>query len=144
MRPDVEPLGLELARTGRLLSRAFNDALAEAGGSLPQWLVLVQLMAGEHATQRGLAAAVGIEGATLTHHLHRMEAEGLIRRERVPTDRRTQVVVLTEAGTASFRRLLGAVQAFDQRLRSGLSERDAERLRGLLERLRANVGDAGR
>jgi hypothetical protein len=36
------------------------------------------------------------------------------------------------------------VQAFDQRLRSGLSERDAERLRGLVERLRANVGDADR
>jgi MarR family transcriptional regulator for hemolysin len=140
MRPDVEPLGLELARTGRLLSRAFNDALADAGGSLPQWLVLVQLKAGEHATQRDLAAAVGIEGATLTHHLHRMEADGLIRRERVASDRRTQVVALTESGEASFRALLAAVQAFDRRLRAGLSGREADLLRGLLDRLRTNVG----
>jgi MarR family transcriptional regulator for hemolysin len=140
MRPDVEPLGLELARTGRLLSRAFNDALVEAGGSLPQWLVLVQLKAGQHPTQRDLAAAVGIEGATLTHHLHRMEADGLIRRERVASDRRTQVVALTAAGERSFRSLLAAVQGFDRALREGLSGRDAEQLRGLLGRLRANVG----
>jgi MarR family transcriptional regulator for hemolysin len=143
MRPDVEPLGLELARTGRLLSRAFNDALVEAGGSLPQWLVLVQLKAGDHATQRDLAAAVGIEGATLTHHLHRMEAEGLIRRERVATDRRTQVVALTAAGEASFATLLAAVVEFDRNLRRDLSGRDADQLRRLLGRLRANVADPG-
>jgi MarR family transcriptional regulator for hemolysin len=144
MRPDVEPLGLELARTGRVLSRAFNDALVAAGGSLPQWLVLVQLKSGDHATQRDLAAAVGIEGATLTHHLHRMEAEGLIRRERVATDRRTQVVALTDAGEASFASLLAAVVDFDRQLRAGISGREADQLRLLLDRLRANVAaDAG-
>jgi MarR family transcriptional regulator for hemolysin len=142
MRPDVEPLGLELARTGRLLSRAFNDALAAAGGSLPQWLVLVQLKAGHHATQRDLAAAVGVEGATLTHHLHRMEADGLIRRERVATDRRTQAVALTPAGEDAFATLLGAVQRFDRRLRAGIGAAEADRLRALLARLRANVADA--
>src|SRR5690606_3933636 len=120
-------------------SRAFNDALAAAGGSLPQWLVLVQLKAGEHATQRDLATAIGIEGATLTHHLHRMEAEGLVRRERVATDRRTQVVALTEAGEACFASLLGAVQAFDRQLRAGISTDDADRLREVLARLRSNV-----
>jgi MarR family transcriptional regulator for hemolysin len=143
MRPDVEPLGLELARTGRLLSRAFNDALADAGGSLPQWLVLVQLKAGDHATQRDLAAAVGIEGATLTHHLHRMEADGLIRRERVPSDRRTQVVTLTPAGEASFASLLAAVVAFDERLRAGVGRAEAEELRSLLGRRRSNFAGSG-
>ena len=35
MRPTIEPIGLELARTGRLLSRAFDDELVVAGASLP-------------------------------------------------------------------------------------------------------------
>ena len=59
---------------GRALSRAFDDALAAAGGSLPTWLVVTALKGGDHTMQRDVAAAVGIEDATLTHHLNRMEA----------------------------------------------------------------------
>jgi MarR family transcriptional regulator for hemolysin len=139
VRPTTEPIGLELTRTGRLLSRAFNDALTEAGGSLPQWLVLTALKSGDHPTQRELAAAVGIEGATLTHHLHRMEADGLVRRERAADDRRNQLVVLTAAGEARFLALLGAVTAFDARLRAGLGAKELTALRAALAQLRSNV-----
>ncbi|MGH2688108.1 MAG: hypothetical protein ACRDKW_04780 [Actinomycetota bacterium] len=59
--PQTEPIGLELARTARLDSRAFDEALGAAGGSLPMWLVLLTLKAGHHGTQRSLAAADGIE-----------------------------------------------------------------------------------
>jgi MarR family transcriptional regulator for hemolysin len=141
-RPAVEPIGLQLTRTAKVLSRAFDEALAEVGGSLPAWLVLVSLKAGGHGTQRELADAVGIEPATLTHHLHRMEADGLVRRTRQPENRRVQVVELTADGEAAFVRLLGAVTAFDRRLRAGLSGRDVASLGDLLGRLRANATDA--
>jgi len=134
-----EPIGLEIARTGRTLSREFNDALTAAGGSLPQWLVLIALKQGDHRMQRDIAATIGIEGATLTHHLHRMEADGYIRRQRGAGDRRSQLVELTPAGEKLFTRLLKAVIEFDERLRCGISDRELTVLRGLLERLRANV-----
>ena len=102
VQPEIEPIGLEVTRTGRVLSLQFNDALAQAGGSLPQWLILTALKRGSHAMQRDIAATIGIEGATLTHHLNRMESEGLLRRERVADDRRTQVVTLTPIGEARF------------------------------------------
>jgi len=140
VRPQVEPIGLDITRTGRVLSRAFNDALTEAGGSLPQWLVLTALKRGDHKMQRDIAAAIGIEGATLTHHLHRMEADGYIRRERVAADRRSQLVELTSAGEKLFTRLLRAVIGFDEQLRAGLDEHELNTLRTLLERLRANAG----
>src|SRR5215831_18849154 len=92
VQPEIEPIGLEVTRTGRVLNVQFNDALAEADGSLPQWLILASLKRGSHTMQRDIAAAVGIEGATLTHHLNRMETEGLVRRERVAGDRRSHVV----------------------------------------------------
>lgn len=139
MRPTIEPIGLELARTGRLLSRAFDDELVVAGASLPVWLVLIALKGGEHARQRDLAAAVGIEDATLTHHLGRMERDGLVRRHRAPDDRRTQVVELTTAGEALFGRLLTVVRAFDRRLRSGFDADELEALRASLAHLRDNV-----
>jgi MarR family transcriptional regulator for hemolysin len=139
VQPQTEPIGLEVTRTGRVLSLQFNDALADAGGSLPQWLIMTALKRGSHTMQRDIAAAIGIEGATLTHHLNRMETEGLVRRERVAGNRRTHVVTLTPAGEALFARLLSAVIAFDQQLREGFSDRDLATIRRLLGRLRANA-----
>ena len=107
--PTTEPIGLQLTRTAKAVSRAFDDALAEVGGSLPTWLVLVSLKSRTHGAQRELAAAVGIEGPTLTHHLNRMEASGLVTRRRDPANRRVHRVELTEAGEATFARLLEAV-----------------------------------
>jgi MarR family transcriptional regulator for hemolysin len=135
----VEPIGLELSRTGRLLSRAFDDVLTAAGGSLPVWLVVVALKQGEHSMQRDIADAVGIEGATLTHHLNRMESAGLVRRRRLPENRRSQVVELTAEGERLFASLLTAVVEFDRRLREGLGDDEIATLRTLLARVRTNI-----
>jgi MarR family transcriptional regulator for hemolysin len=138
-RREQEPIGLEVSRTGRLLHRAFDAELALAGGSLPAWLIVTALKRSPHSAQRGLAASVGIDDATLTHHLHRMESDGLVARQRDPDDRRTQRVALTPAGHALFATLLKTVIAFDQRLRHDRSERELTTLRGLLAKLRANI-----
>jgi MarR family transcriptional regulator for hemolysin len=142
-RPVRQPLGLHLARVSKVLSRAFDDALAEAGGSLPVWLVLISLKSGQLASQRELADAVGVKGATLTHHLDAMESAGLVTRQRDPGNRRMHVVRLTAAGDALFFRLRDAAVAFDERLRAGLSEQDADQLRTLLDRLLRNVSADG-
>jgi MarR family transcriptional regulator, transcriptional regulator for hemolysin len=138
-RPAHEPLGLYLTRVSRIVSRAFDDALAEAGGSLPVWLVLISLKSGQLASQRELADAVGVRGATLTHHLDAMESAGLVTRRRDPQNRRLHLVELTPAGDALFLRMRDAALAFDERLRTGLSARDAGQLETLLTRLRENV-----
>jgi MarR family transcriptional regulator for hemolysin len=137
--PDHEPLGLHLTRTAKTVSRAFDDALTQAGGSLPQWLILVQLKGRAHGRQRTIAEAVGIEGPTLTHHLNRMEAAGLVTRTRNPDNRRVHDVELTEAGETLFLALLDKVVAFDQRLRRNFAERDVAQLHRLLDRLAANA-----
>jgi MarR family transcriptional regulator for hemolysin len=138
-RPETEPIGVQLARTAKVVGRAFDDALAEVGGSVPEWLVLVSLKGPRHGMQRELADAVGVEGPTLTHHLNRMEAEGLVRRSRDPENRRVHRVELTDAGDAAFARFRGAVVAFDRRLRAGLTAEEVTALGDLLARLRLNV-----
>ena len=99
------PIGRRLASTAKEVSRAFGEALAAAGGSEHVWLILLALKTGEKANQRALAAAVGIQGATLTHHLNGMEEGGLVRRRRDPQNRRIHVVELTPDGEAAFRRM---------------------------------------
>ena len=142
--PPRVPIGLQLARSARVVSRAFDDALGEAGGSLPVWLVLLNTKTRRIANQRELAEAVGVREATLTHHLNAMEADGLLTRRRDETNRRIHVVELTEAGETAFLRLRDAAVAFDRRLRRGLAAHDIESLEGLLGRLAANVGAAER
>ena len=139
--PSMEPIGLRLTRTAKSVSRAFDDALGKAGGSLPMWLILVSLKGERHGAQRELAEAVGVEGPTLTHHLNRMETAGLVTRTRDPENRRVHRVELTEAGEATFQRLVATVMAFDQRLRTGFTDPEIVALDGLLVRLRANVAD---
>lgn len=138
-RPAHPPIGLHLARTARSVSRAFDDALAQAGGSVPVWLVLISLKSQQVRNQRELAEAVGIREATLTHHLNSMDEQGLITRRRDPANRRVHLVELTEAGEDAFQRLRGAATAFDQRLRGGLSGDELSQLEALLGRLAANV-----
>jgi MarR family transcriptional regulator for hemolysin len=141
-RPTEEPIGLFVTRTSKALTRAFDAALAEHGGSLPTWLVLASLEGGMRTSQRAIAASVGVEGPTLTHHLSRMEADGLVVRARDPENRRTHQVELTEAGHARFAALLDVVRAFDARLREGVTDEELQVLRELLGRLAANVGTA--
>jgi MarR family transcriptional regulator, transcriptional regulator for hemolysin len=137
--PTAEPIGRVLDSTAKLLSRAFDQHLAEAGGTRPGWLILLALKQQRHRTQQDLAAAVGIEGPTLTHHLDAMEKAGLIARARDPDDRRVVRVELTAAGEELFLRLAQAAIGFDQHLREGVSDKELESVRGVLARLRENV-----
>jgi MarR family transcriptional regulator, transcriptional regulator for hemolysin len=142
MRPARIPIGLQLAQATRVVSRAFDDTLAAAGGSLPVWLVLLNIKTQQLANQRQLAEAVGIREATLTHHLNAMEADGLITRQRHEANRRIHVVRLTDAGEAAFLRLRDAAIAFDQHLRRGFTDAELAALGDVLERLSGNAGGA--
>lgn len=138
-RPTKQPIGIALANVARDVSRAFDEALSAAGGSRPEWLVLIALKNTPTANQRELAAQVGIKGATLTHHLNAMEDAGLVTRRRDPKNRRIHVVTSTEKGEQAFRRMVGVVNTFDQKLSAGLSETELTQLRDVLDRLRKNV-----
>jgi len=107
--------------------------------SLPTWLVLLTLQTQQVANQRELAAGVGIQGATLTHHLNAMESAGLLTRRRDPANRRVHLVELTERGEAAFHRMREAAAGFDQQLRAGLEADEIAHLSLLLARLRDNV-----
>jgi MarR family transcriptional regulator for hemolysin len=137
--PAQQPIGLVLTRTSRAVSRAFDERLAAAGGSLPIWLILLSLQTRALGSQSELAEAVGIRGATLSHHLDGMEAAGLVTRRRDPASRRTSLVEVTDAGAVLFARLREAAVAHDQRLRAGLTDADVARLADLLDRLATNV-----
>jgi MarR family transcriptional regulator, transcriptional regulator for hemolysin len=137
--PRDEPIGIVVGRTGKEVERAFDDALATAGGSRPTWLIVLAVKTGAGRTQARLASRVGVSGPTLTHHLDRLEAAGTLVRTRDPGNRREYRITLTAAGEALFLRLREAAVAFDRKLRAGLSSAESSELRRLLAVLHDNV-----
>ena len=133
------PVGLHLARTARAVSRAFDAALADAGGSMPTWLIMVSVKSQRLGNQQQLADAVGIRGATLTHHLNALESDGLIERQRDPSNRRVQTVELTPVGDAAFHKMREVAMSFDRRLRRGLTGDQLDTFTEVLNRLHANI-----
>src|SRR5436853_478147 len=107
-RPQTTPIGLQLAKTARTVSQAFERRMAEAGGSAAAWQVLLLVRSGQWDTQSGLAKAMGVTGATMTHHLNALESQGLVRRWRDQSNRRVQQVELPDAGIELFDRGRGA------------------------------------
>jgi MarR family transcriptional regulator for hemolysin len=131
----VQPIGLQLARAARVVSQAFDRALSEAGGSAATWQVLLLIRSGQFGQQSEMAQAMGVTGATLTHHLNALERQGLVRRWREDTNRRVQRAELTADGAALFERLRTVAQAHDRRLRAKLTPGEREQLSALLEKI---------
>ena len=84
----MESLGRDLVLLAKAIRARLESRLANAGASLPAWGVLSCAIEEQGLSQRQLAERMGIEGATLTRHLDRLEADGLITRQRDGDDRR--------------------------------------------------------
>jgi MarR family transcriptional regulator for hemolysin len=137
--PAQLPIGLRLTRTARVVTQAFERAMAAAGGTASTWQVLLLVRSKQWGQQSQMAEAMGVTGATLTHHLNALESQGLVRRWREAGNRRVQRVELTDAGVAMFDRLRAVAVRHDQRLRANLSDGEAALLGELLEKLQAGV-----
>jgi MarR family transcriptional regulator for hemolysin len=139
-RREPLPIGRQLHLTHKAVAQAFNAALSETGGSISTWLILSALTWDQWHTQHDLAAALGIEGPTLTRHLDGLESAGFVVRVRDEADRRALRVETTEAGRELHERLHKVAKAFDRQLRKGVSDDEVDELRRLLLRLEENAG----
>ncbi len=135
----LEPVGRQLVFTAKSMREAFEDMLAAEGATLPSWVVLSALADVGCVTQGALATHVHLEGATITHHVDRLEKAGLVRRQLDPDDRRVRRLELTDAGAELHARLLGAVIRLQQRVLAGIDPADMAALARCLEIIQANL-----
>jgi len=141
--PLVEPLGRQLVFTAKAMREAFEDVLTAAGGSLGTWIVLSALSEFGCMSQAALATKVRLEGATITHHIDRLEAAGLVRRQLDPGDRRVRRLELTDAGAELHLQLLAAVIELQQHVLAGLDKRERAALHKTLETIQSNLAGLG-
>lgn len=100
--------------------------------------VLVELLEAPEQRLRmsELARRVVLSRSTLTHLAARLEGEGLLRRERVDTDRRGAYATLTDKGREAMRKAWPVyAQGIANYFAAHLSEAEAAQLRDLLSRV---------
>ncbi|NUW39979.1 MarR family transcriptional regulator [Nonomuraea rhodomycinica] len=97
--------------------------------SLTEARVLYELAHHAEPMETGdLRGLLGLDAGYLSRILSRLEGDGLLSRERSPGDARKQVVRLSEAGVATYRRLDALSAEEIGRLLAGLPEAEQERL----------------
>ncbi len=141
-RPDLdfEPLQV-ISRLGRLrayvdaeLGRVF-DAYGLGAATFGVLVTLARLEEAGGVSQRRLMDELGLTSGTISVRMDRLVAEGLVRREPDPGDRRNVRITLTHAGRELFERVAPTHLANERRLLSPLSTREEEQLAGLLRKL---------
>ena len=82
----------------RLIIREYQPFLDELGITYPQYLVLMVLWENDGLTVNEISAKLILKTNTLTPLLKRMEAQGLILRQRSEDDERKVLISLTQKG----------------------------------------------
>lgn len=106
----------------RLITREYQPLLDELDITYPQYLALMVLWEKDGLTVNEIGERLLLNTNTLTPLLKRMEAQGLIVRERSTVDERQVIVSLTGPGHA----LREAAVAIPEKLVASLSEEDTD------------------
>ncbi|WP_406200642.1 MULTISPECIES: MarR family winged helix-turn-helix transcriptional regulator [unclassified Streptomyces] len=93
-----DQLCFALYAASRAVTARYRPLLDELGLTYPQYLVMLVLWEQDSISVRDLGAALQLESSTLSPLLKRLEAGGLLRRERRPDDERSVAIRLTDTG----------------------------------------------
>ncbi|WP_351231415.1 MarR family transcriptional regulator [Streptomyces sp. NPDC002133] len=121
----------------RALTNRYRPLLDEFNLTYPQYLVMLVLWEHGALPIKTLGTLLQLDYGTLTPLLKRLQANGLIRRERQVDDERSVQITLTQQGVELRERARAIPVAMGRA--AGFTARDTEEAKSLLERLTANV-----
>ncbi len=136
-----------LGLVGYAMKRAFipiradlKQCLKPLGLTQRSFSVLSVIAENPGVSQSVMARTLGIERSGAVPIVDRLEADGLIRRQRVAGDRRPKALHVTRAGAALYDRALAAARAHEGRMLASLDSGEIETLHRLLRRLNTAAG----
>jgi DNA-binding MarR family transcriptional regulator len=136
LRPE-DMLCFELHAASRAMTAVYRPLLKDLGLTYPQYLVMVLLWEEEPRLVNELGSSLELDSGTLSPLLKRLEASGLILRQRRAADERELEVTLTEAGNELRERARHLPTAVERA--TGLSPDEMDEFVGKLASLRASL-----
>ena len=134
-----EAIGALIGRTRKTMIQKIDAELEPLDVSAAQWIVV--LLVGEKAASSatGLCELLTYDPGAMTRLIDRLESKGILQRMRVPDDRRTIQLELTDSGKALYPKILSAMVDVSNRLLRGFSRSEVTELEGYLRRMLANA-----
>ncbi|MFD7811996.1 MarR family winged helix-turn-helix transcriptional regulator [Streptomyces sp. NPDC059785] len=132
-----DQLCFALYAASRAVTARYRPLLDELGLTYPQYLVMLVLWEHGSASVRALGTALQLESSTLSPLIKRLEANGLVNRERRKDDERSVSITLTGAGTALKEKARAVPTAIGDAM--GLTTEQRNTALRLLRLLTANV-----
>jgi DNA-binding MarR family transcriptional regulator len=128
-----------LAEVVRLQLRIYNRRFRATGLNQSQVAALVHLDRGEELSQSELAARLGMRKAATGTLVDGLESKSLVERTRSLSDRRLQLVSITEEGQRLVDEVDHMAKGLGTELRRGVSRGERAQLISILQRLRSNL-----
>ncbi|MDK4705054.1 MarR family transcriptional regulator [Rhizobium sp. CNPSo 4062] len=120
-------------------ARSLQQRAAKLGFSPGQFPILLELWSEDGLTQKQLLERVDIEQATMANTLSRMERDGLVERRPHPSDKRAQLVFLTNKAAAMQAEAIEAAMAADTDLLKDFRQFERELLLEYIRRVLENA-----
>ena len=120
-------------------ARSLQQRAAKLGFSPGQFPILLELWSEDGLTQKQLLERIDIEQATMANTLSRMERDGLVERRPHPSDKRAQLVFLTNKAAAMQAEAIEAAMAADTDLLKDFRQFERELLLEYIRRVLENA-----
>lgn len=136
--------GVLFARIARVSQRRLASALEPLHLRPHDFAVLRHIALGGELSQQDLCRVLRIDPSNLVGLLDGLEAEGLIRRSRDPSDRRRHLIGLTAEGSRRLEQAGSVVIEVEHELLAPLAASERRQLEALLDRLATHACGSGR
>ena len=131
--------GLLIARVALIHRTRISEYLSQYNLYVGQEMLLKCLWNQDGLSQKEIADLMGIQAATATRMVMRMERSGLVERKTDPEDQRVSQVYLTDLGRSLQSAVEEGWMAIEQQILEGFSLEERLLLRRYLEQLHKNL-----
>lgn len=130
-------LGFKINQTANKLNNQFNQILQNYDIAPEQRATLEIIKYEKEVNQTKIATILGKDKTTISRTLATLEKKYLI--EKIPIDKRTNQIQLTQLGEEILLKSALVVTAFREKLTDNLDEKEVEKLIELLEKVALSV-----
>lgn len=134
-----ESVGQLLVRITALTKRLADQRMAVHGLTSAQWKPLWMLETGKGSTAQELTCLMNSDPGATTRMLDRLEAKGLVVRERSADDRRVVQLRLTDAGRDAVRDVPYVLAELNNQALRGFTRAEFEQFKDYLQRVQRTL-----
>jgi DNA-binding MarR family transcriptional regulator len=132
-----ELLGYRMRRAQGAMHRAYMNAVGGLKLTQKQTATLWLIKANLGVSQVAVAAALGMDRATMMAVINRLQARGFVTRKRSTSDRRRQELYLTPAGDKALSKVKARIIEHEKRFRNLFEATELTALLSALQKFRS-------